>query len=138
MTFAGTSPLVLEEADAYVPEGDELTEVEVPSGFGAMLADGDRVLMGVKTGRWTWVGVDGDEGREIVPKAPSGADRPIELLTARSEHTVVLWKADGGGADIVAVHDAEDGSVVAAAAADDDRLTDARWVRAARSPPTGR
>ncbi|ASU84402.1 hypothetical protein CDO52_17790 [Nocardiopsis gilva YIM 90087] len=131
VTFAGTSPLVLEDDRAYIPDGEKLKEVKVPSGFGAMLADTDRVLMGVRTGRWTWVdaGAAKDKEKEIVPKAPSGADRPIELLTAGADYVVVLWKADGGGDDLVALHDAEDGSAIAAAEVDADDVADVRWVR---------
>ncbi|CAM3774289.1 hypothetical protein GCM10009799_13350 [Nocardiopsis rhodophaea] len=129
VTFAGTSPLVLDPSDAYIPDGGKLAKIKVPSGFGAMIADGGRVLTGVKTGRWIWVTADDADGKEIVPKAPSGADRPIELLTARADYTVVLWEAEDGDDDLLAVHDAQDGAPIAAAAVDGDELAEARWVR---------
>ncbi|MDA8370380.1 MAG: hypothetical protein M0026_10990 [Nocardiopsaceae bacterium] len=130
VTFAGSTPLVLEGESAYLPEGDGLQEVEVPDGYGAMLAEGGRVLTAVRTGPWTWVDTDGTAS-EVEPDPPAGAEEPAEMLTARQGYVVLLWSAADGGDDsgVLALHDSADGSIVAEAPVDSDTVADASWVR---------
>ncbi|WP_017541205.1 hypothetical protein [Nocardiopsis halophila] len=123
VSFAGNAPLVEDGDDAYVPEGGELTAVEVPEGYGAMLNDGRDVLTAVRTGPWEWVGPGGER---VEPDEPRGADEMDELLTARAETVVVVWSA--GGESVLAVHDSRDGSVIAQSPVDPADLEDARWV----------
>ncbi|MFC3997822.1 hypothetical protein ACFOVU_17945 [Nocardiopsis sediminis] len=127
VTFAGTSPLVLGEGTAQVPDDGELRTVAIPSGYGAILAEPGRVLTAVQDGPWRWVGLDGDT-TEVEPQAPDGAGDIAEVLTGRSDHMIVRWSAEEGDQEILAVHDSGDGSVVAQTPVDPALLDGARWL----------
>ncbi len=126
ITFAGSSALVGDDENAFVPVDGELQEVPVQAPAGPLVADGDRVLMAeLHAVPWTWVTPD-ESVSEVAPETPPEATAVEEVLTARADHVLVLWST--GSDDVVlAVHDSDDGSVMASQAVPPDAPDDAQW-----------
>ncbi|MBV2366127.1 hypothetical protein ACFPZ0_24180 [Streptomonospora nanhaiensis] len=115
VTFAGAGPLVMADGRPSIPSGGELAPVEKPEGSGALLSDGRRVLTAVVRGPWVWVAPDGTR-EEVEPAAPQGAGELDEVLTAGGDTLVASWRVPGADdRRVLALHDAADGTVRAAA-----------------------
>ncbi|WP_159943840.1 hypothetical protein [Nocardiopsis sp. FR6] len=130
--YAGSSVLVRNDEEAFVPVDGELQPVEVPPGSAAMLADGEEVLTAVLNGPWAWVGVDGGH-EEVSPQRPEGTGEMESVVTALHEYVLVRWKPRDGDGTVLAFHDSRDGSVVGSAEIDPADLEDVRH----RSAPVG-
>ncbi|MDA0567220.1 hypothetical protein LG943_23290 [Streptomonospora sp. S1-112] len=115
VTFAGAGPLVMAEGRPSIPSGAELAPVTKPEGSGALLSDGGRVLTAVVRGPWVWVAPDGTR-EEVRPRTPEGAGDLAEVLTAGGDTLVTSWRVPGAeDRRVLALHDAADGTVRAAA-----------------------
>ncbi|MFI6578275.1 hypothetical protein ACIBFB_21005 [Nocardiopsis sp. NPDC050513] len=121
--YVGDSVLVLSGGASLVPIGDELREVEVPEGYAAMLADGDRVLTAVVEGPWVWVDPDGGS-TEVFAQRPEEAGEMDQVLTALRDYVIVLWRSADGDGSYMAYHDVEDGAVVAGIEVDASDVAD--------------
>ncbi|RCV54659.1 hypothetical protein [Marinitenerispora sediminis] len=127
VSYAGRAPLVLAGGGAFVPSGGELAPVPLSDGQGALAADGDAVLVASARGPWAWAAEDG-EPAEVEPAEPDGARRLDRVLTASAEHVLIRWTSADEDRVVLAVHDAQDGSVAASVAIAPGELEDARWV----------
>ncbi|GAB3204769.1 hypothetical protein ACQEU5_03270 [Marinactinospora thermotolerans] len=126
VTFAGTSPLIADGDRGLVVSGGRATPVELPEGMSALLADRDRVLAASVDGPWAWV-APGEDPREVSPAKPDGARELDAVVTASERHVIVRWTTADDARVLLAVHDAGDGAVVAAAEVAPDDLAEARW-----------
>ncbi|WP_150240863.1 hypothetical protein [Nocardiopsis quinghaiensis] len=130
--YAGTSVLVRNDQDAFVPVGEELRPVEVPEGSAPMLAEGEDVLTAVLNGPWTWVGPD-DGPVEVNAQRPERAGEMESVVTALREYVIVRWEPLQGEGTLLAFHDSRDGSVVGSVEVDPADLEGVRH----RSGPIG-
>ncbi|MFD6952901.1 hypothetical protein A6A08_07905 [Nocardiopsis sp. TSRI0078] len=130
--YVGSSVLVRNDQEAFVPAGGELLPVEVPEGFAPMLAEGEDVLTAVLNGAWTWVSPDGDPV-EVSARRPEQAGEMESVVTALREYVIVRWAPLQGEDTILAFHDSRDGGVVGSVEVDPADLEDVRH----RSGPIG-
>ncbi|GHD16501.1 hypothetical protein GCM10007147_04680 [Nocardiopsis kunsanensis] len=130
--YVGESVLVRSEDERHLASGGELVEVGIPEGGGAMLADGDRVLVAVAHGPWSWVDPAGAI-EEVDPRRPDEAGEMLGVVTALREYVVVRWEALRGDGEYLAFHDSGTGEPVGGAGIAEGALEDAEH----RSGPIG-
>ncbi|GLU47615.1 hypothetical protein [Nocardiopsis ansamitocini] len=130
VTFGGSAPLVTTDDGVLLPQDDELVEVDVPEGAGAMLAHGSEVLMAAVGARWFWVPGEG-ASTEVEADAPEGAEDEGRMLTASENYVVVRWKDPAADRVLLGFHDPRDGSVVASASIAVEELADAHLIEGA-------
>lgn len=130
--YVGGSVLVRSDEERLVASGGELVEVEMPDGGGAMLADGDRVLVAVANGPWSWVDLEG-QVEEVDPRRPEEAGEMLGIVTALREYVIIRWEALRGDGEYLAFHDSGTGEAVGGAEIAEGDLDDA----AHRSGPIG-
>lgn len=121
--YVGAGVLVRDEDSAYVLVDGEPTEVDLPGGSAAMLAEDGRALAGVLQGPWHWVAPDEDP-RRVEPEVPEGAGDLDAVMTFLRGYAMVRWETEEGDGHILAFHDNTDGSVLGAAELDEDALED--------------
>ncbi|NYH50529.1 hypothetical protein HNR06_000118 [Nocardiopsis arvandica] len=130
--YVGSSVLVRNDQEAFVPVGGELRPVEVPEGSASMLAEGEDVLTAVLNGPWAWVSPDGDPV-EVNAQRPERAGEMESVVTALREYVLVRWEPLQGEGTILAFHDSRDGGVVGSVEVDPADLEGVRH----RSGPIG-
>lgn len=130
--YVGGSVLVRSDDERHLASGGELVEVEIPEGGGAMLADGDRVLVAVANGPWSWIDPAG-ETEEVDPRRPEEAGEMLGIVTALREYVIIRWEPLRGDGEYLAFHDGETGESVGGAGIAEDDLEGAEH----RSGPIG-
>ncbi|TDQ49999.1 hypothetical protein [Actinorugispora endophytica] len=127
VTFGGSGPLVTTEDGASLPVDGELVPVEAPDDTGAMLAHQSTVLMASANDAWFWAPAEGEPDR-VAPAEPENAGDLDRVITASENHVVVRWESEEDDRVILAVHDADDGSVFSSTVIAAGELADARWI----------
>jgi len=130
--YVGGSVLVRSGDERHLASGGELVEVEIPEGGGAMLADGDRVLVAVPNGPWNWIGPEGGT-EEVDPRRPDEAGEMLGIVTALREYVIIRWEPLRGDGEYLAFHDSGTGEAVGGVEIAEDDLEDAEH----RSGPVG-
>lgn len=130
--YVGGSVLVRSDDERHLASGGELVEVEMPEGGGAMLADGDRVLVAVANGPWSWIDPEGGS-EEVDPRRPDEAGEMLGIVTALREYVIIRWESVRGDGEYLAFHDSETGESVGGTEIAEDDLEDAEH----RSGPIG-
>lgn len=130
--YVGGSVLVRSGDERHLVSGGELVEVEMPEGSGAMLADGDRVLVAVVNGPWNWIDPEGGT-EEVDPRRPDEAGEMLGIVTALREYVIIRWESLRGDGDYLAFHDSETGESVGGTGITEDGLEGAEH----RSGPVG-
>ena len=138
LSFAGDGPLISDSDEAFVPSDGDLVPVEVPDAMSALATAQGEVLNLDWDGQWAWTSAQNDTPDVIDPDVPPEADEVQRLLTVSDRHVVGQWGAEDEESSLVAVHDAQDGSVVAAATVEtEDDLAEHQWVAAAEAVDVG-
>uniref|UniRef100_UPI000378FD81 hypothetical protein n=1 Tax=Nocardiopsis halotolerans TaxID=124252 RepID=UPI000378FD81 len=131
--YVGSSVLIRNDREAFVPVGGELLPVEVPGNSAPMLADGQDVLTAVSDGPWTWVSPEGSPV-QVNAQRPDDAGEMEAILTALRGYVIIRWEPLRGDGTVLAFHDSEDGSVVGSAQIDPADLEDVRHRSEAVGP----
>lgn len=127
-SYAGGGLLIRGEEDLQLT-GGELVPADAPEGLSPLVFDGSRMLAASVGGEWAWVG-SGDDTQPsgVEAEEPEGAESVDELLTASDRHVLVRWEAEDDEAVLLAVHDADNGAVLAQTEVDPELLEEAHWA----------
>ncbi|QVQ53194.1 hypothetical protein J4H86_05270 [Spiractinospora alimapuensis] len=133
VSFAGGSPLLTHEDEPpMIPVDGEFVELSLPEDARALASDGQLVVAAEAGEAWTLV-EPGEDAEAVDAQEPGDAGDLTRVLTASADHVVVEWESEDGDDDesVIAVHDAEDGSLIGSALiSDDDRGDEDRWQSA--------
>lgn len=127
--FTGTSPLITDGKDqAATVAGGKIANISVPHLTTPMSAHEGGITSAEATGTW-WNTAANSTPTPVSPEIPKGASSVANVVRIIDDRVVILWNTpsddknrDVGKNVIAAVHDREDGSVLAAKAIDGAKI----------------
>lgn len=127
--FTGTSPLITDgKEQAATVAGGKIANISVPHLTTPMSADEGGITSAEATGTW-WISAPKATPTPVAPEIPKGTSSVANVVRIVDDRVIVLWNTppedknrDVGKNVVVAVHDRNDGSVIAAKSIDGAKI----------------